>query len=540
MNNDEHTSMILDVFKELFEEKKYTNQEITERFKKYLFSFDQDDNTKSEFLNILLEKPSNEITKGIFNLYKPNLDINPVDILRQKKLLQTAKHFSFWFRQFDVIDFDFNFFGLTVADFKPRDDIEEYCQKVLINKLTCYKLINSKLTKIYRQQLELQQIKRGNVTEYMSETGFNVMMDSKKSVDEYLANRFIEFGKERKTLLELKESSKTHKMNELCVIKNHINTLVNDGSWGCRFITITNKPEELPRAYNSKDKTHWNGVSTPRDNADQLQQRWRNIQSYANRNSIPLIGIWCREPHKKGGLHQHILVFTKKDFLESEKTIKAMTKNQVSNKLGLYRAAKKMIISNDDLTIEKLFLKHFGYTNRSCKIDVLKNNKSQNIVNYITKYIMKTIDVRNYNGTSLDNDDNHIHKISFHRTLWNYRAYGFFGFNNSLGLWRFIRKIEKNKSALTTDILKNSTFEKALTAVRENDYSSFLAVSEGLNFESHRSESSYGEKITKRYGLKDGETVYVFSESVFEKYDVLEKINIFEYLDFPVYEVETN
>ena len=540
MKNDEHTSIAIDVFKELFEGNQGKSEEITARFNQYLFSFDQDDNTKSEFLNILLEKPSNEITKGIFNLYKPNLDINPVDILRQNKLLQTAKYFSFWFRQFEFIDFDFNFFGLTVDDFRPRDDNEEYCQKVLINKLTCYKLINSKLTKIYRQQLELQQIKRGNVTEYMSETGFNVMMDSKKSVDEYLANRFIEFGKERKTLLELKESSKTHKMNELCVIKNHINTLVNDCSWGCRFITITNKPEELPRAYNSKDKTHWNGVSTPRDNADQLQQRWRNIQSYANRNSIPLIGIWCREPHKKGGLHQHILVFTKKDFLESEKTIKAMTKNQVSNKLGLYRAVKKMIISNDDLTIEKLFLKHFGYTNRSCKIDVLKNNKSQNIVNYITKYIMKTIDVRNYNGTSLDNDDNHIHKISFHRTLWNYRAYGFFGFNNSLGLWRFIRKIEKNKSALTTDILKNSTFETALTAVRENDYSSFLAVSEGLNFESHRSESSYGEKITKRYGLKDGETVYVFSESVFEKYDVLEKINIFEYLDFPVYEVETN
>jgi hypothetical protein len=100
MNNDEHTSMVLDVFKELFEGKKYTNQEITERFKKYLFSFDQDDNTKSEFLNILLEKPSNEITKGIYNLYKPNLDINPVDILRQKKLLQTANYFSFCFLQF--------------------------------------------------------------------------------------------------------------------------------------------------------------------------------------------------------------------------------------------------------------------------------------------------------------------------------------------------------------------------------------------------------------------------------------------------------
>jgi hypothetical protein len=540
MKNDEHTSMALDVFQELFEGKNYKGKDLTTRFNQYLFSFDEDDNTKSEFLNILLEKPSNEITKGIFNLYKPNLDINPVDILRQKKLLQTAKYFSFWFRQFKTINFDFNFFGLTVDDFKPRDENEKYCQKVLINKLTCYKLINSKLTKIYRQQLELQQIKRGKVSEYMSDVGFNVMMNSKKSVDEYLSCRFIEFGKERKTLLELKENSKTHKMNELCVIKNHINTLVNDGSWGCRFITITNKPEELPRSYNSKDKTHWNGVSTPRDNAVQLQRRWRNIQSYANRNSIPLIGIWCREPHKKGGIHQHILVFTKKGFLESEKTIKAMTKNQVSNKLGLYRAAKKKIISNDDLTIEKLFLKHFGYTNRSCKIDVLKNNKSQNIVNYITKYIMKTIDVRTYNGTSLDNDDNHIHKISFHRTLWNYRAYGFFGFNNSLGLWRFIRKIEKNKNALTIEILKNSILDKALTAVRENDYSSFLAVSEGLNFESHKAESSYGERITKRYGLKGGETVYVFSESVFEKYDVLKKINIFEYLNFPVYEVMTN
>jgi hypothetical protein len=540
MQNDDHTSMAFDVFKELFEGKNYKNIELVARFNQYLFSFDEDDNSKSELLNILLDKPVNEIPLKIFNVFKPNLNINPVEILREKKLLKISKCFSFWFRQFDVIDFDFNFFGLTVNDFKPLDKNEEYCQKVLLNKLTCYKLINSKLTKIYRQQLELQQIKKGNVTEYMSNVSFNVMMDSKKSVDEYLSNRFIEFGQERKTLLELKESSKTHKMNELCVIKNHINSLVNDGSWGCRFITITNKPEELPRAYNKNDKTHWNGISTPRDNAVQLQRRWRNIQSYASRNSIPLIGLWCREPHKKGGIHQHILIFTKKDFLESDKKIKVMTKNQVSNKLGLYRAAKKRIMSNDSLTIEKLFLKRFGYTNRSCKIDVLKNNKSQNIVNYITKYIMKTIDVRSYNGTSLDNDNQHLHKISFHRTLWNYRAYGFFGFNNSLGLWRFIRKIEKNKSALTTDILKNSTLEKALTAVRENDYSGFLSVSDSLNFESHKAESRYGERITKRYGLKDGEMVYVFSESVFEKYDVLEKINMFEYLDFPVYEVETN
>jgi len=65
-------------------------------------------------------------------------------------------------------------------------------------------------------------------------------------------------------------------------------------------------------------------------------------------------------------------------------------------------------------------------------------------------------------------------------------------------------------------------------------------VSGGLNFESHRAESNYGEKISKRYGLKDGETVYVFSESVFENFEVLEKINIFEYLDFPTYEVKTN
>lgn len=540
MQYDEHTSMAFDVFKELFEGKNYKNKELVARFNQYLFSFDEDDNSKSELLNILLDKPVNEIPLKIFNVFKPNLNINPVEILREKKLLKIAKIFSFWFRQFDVIDFDFNFFGLTVNDFKPLDKNEEYCQKVLFNKLTCYKLINSKLTKIYRQQLELQQIKRGNVSEYMSDIGLNLMMDSKKSVDEYLSNRFIEFGQERKTLLDLKESSKANKMNELCVIKNHINTLVNDGSWGCRFITLTNKSEELPRAYNSKDKTHWNGVSTPKDNAEQLQKRWRNIQSYASRKAIPLIGIWCREPHKKGGIHQHILVFTKKEFLESEKTIEAMTKNQVSNKLGLFRAAKKMIISSDDVTLEKLFLKHFGYTNRSCKIDVLKNNKSQNIVNYITKYIMKTIDVHNYNGTSLDNDKKHLLKISFHRSLWGYRAYGFFGFNNKLGLWRFIRKIEKNKSALTTERLKNSTLEKALTAARENDYSSFLAVSGGLNFESHSSESSYGEKITKRYGLKDGETVYVFSESVFEKYDVLKKINIFEYLDFPVYEVMTN
>ncbi|MDH6003348.1 replication endonuclease, partial [Vibrio aestuarianus] len=222
---------------------------------------------------------------------------------------------------------------------------------------------------------------------------------------------------EELSLLDLKEKTKQNKMNELMMIKNYINTYQKMG-WQARFITVTNNSTDLPRAYNSKDKQHWDGITTPQDNARRLQQIWRNIQSRAVRNGIEMIGIICREPHKNGGVHMHLLILVAPQHAYDSKKVRKMTNYQTINKLGKYKALKKEILESS-MTIEKLFLHAYGYTNRSCKIDVLSGGKkNNNVVNYITKYIMKTIDVRNYNGTELNDTDKKINKISFHRSLW--------------------------------------------------------------------------------------------------------------------------
>ncbi|MDA0150633.1 replication endonuclease [Vibrio sp. LaRot3] len=483
-------------------------------FEQYLETENSDKTRKSSIVETLLHKPINEISQSIFYQLKPKLNITSKEILNTKSIKKISYEFCLFFRQFQILTNEecefiedinnFNYYGLTISDFKPSECScpTNRLYEVALSKMTTPKLVKSKLVRIYKQQLELQQIKAGKVDNCMSDLVYGMMLDDKKAVDEYLSNRFIEFGEERRTLLELKENAKTNRMNELCVIKNHINTLVNDEDWGCRFITITNKPEELPRAYNRNDKTHWNGISTPSDNVKQLQDRWRNIQSYAKRKSIPLIGIWCREPHKKSGVHQHLLIFTKRDFLENDKLIYSMTKNQTKNLLGKYRSVKKEILDSDNITLEKMFLNKFGYTNRSCKIDVLTNQgKSQNIVNYITKYIMKTIDLKEYNGTSIENDDEtHINKISFHRSLWQYRAYGFFGFKKELGLWRMFQKI-KNIDSCCSSIAEGSNIEKALNAAKEGDFSKFLEVSPNIDIANNRGETTHGEYAYTPVGL---------------------------------------
>lgn len=514
---------------------------------------------KSNFLDSLLVEEKDHTSKIVLKNLKPNLNISAKEILNEKSLKKLSKRFSIYFRQYKNLSNEdieqveeinnFYFFGLTIKDFKPTvsNCKNEKVFLIALSKMTDHKLIQNKLVKIFKQQLELQQIRRGKVNNYMSDTVYNMMLEDKKSVDEYLSSRFIQFKEEKRTLLELKELGKTNRMNELCVIKNHINKMVNDDDWGCRFITITNRPEELPRAYNKADKTHWNGVSTPSDNVQQLQERWRNIQSYANRNGIPLIGIWCREPHKKSGIHQHLLIFTKREYLENDKMITTMTKNQTKSLLGKYKATKKEILNSENITLEQMFLRQFGYTNRSCKIDVLTNQgKPQNIVNYITKYIMKTIDLKEYNGTSIEKDDeNHINKVSFHRSLWQYRAYGFFGFKKEIGLWRMFQKI-KNLKHCCASIVKDSYAEKALTAVKSGDFSAFLEVSSNLKIAKTPTETAHGETSYKVVGLVEFENNQVNTSYYFDNVadlfntsvsKMLSSTGDFRKLKLPKYEV---
>lgn len=120
----------------------------------------------------------------------------------------------------------------------------------------------------------------------------------------------------------------------------------------------------------------------------------------------------------------------KKKFLENDKLIKIITKNQTKGLLGKYKATKNDIFRNKNTTLDKLFFENFGHTNRFCKTDVLtEGSKSQNILNYITKYIMKTLDLCDHNGTTIDNDNPQLNGASFHCSLWGYRVCGFFCFS---------------------------------------------------------------------------------------------------------------
>jgi len=484
---------------------------------KYIAFKETGKEAKSELLNNLYHQ--SEIDQNLAFAALADFQINneAFKIMMVKDIKETALKFCIYIKaNKTILDTSFNFFGLTFKSFLPKDKKHPNKEAVALSKMQDFKIVSNLLFKIFKQQLELQEIKRGNVNSYMSERVFKIMAESKIAADEYLSNQYIELDDNQElTLKELQELSKKNKINELMMIKNYINELTSDGTWACRFITLTNRPEHLPRGFNSNDKTHWDKKTTPTDNAKELQKGWRNIQSRANRNDIPLIGLWCREPHKNGGIHQHILVLTKKEFLVNDSIVKNMTKNQTKSMLGLYRKAKKEIIESKKLTLEKMFLQTFGYTNRSCKIDVLTSNKkSNNVINYITKYIMKTVNVSAYNGTTLDNDQSELDKVSFHRSLWNYRAYGIFGFKNNLGLWRFLRKVSHQQEILTTRIHEDSNLQKAINMVKNNDYSSFVAFATNhfeKCFNYSQVENKHGEITNVISSIFDGDKTYNFN-----------------------------
>lgn len=516
-----------------------TEKEIKE-YAYYLRLLDNNDERKSYIVDNLLSAPIEDLNKDVLNLFKPK-NSTKEEIKENRDIKKIANEFSLFFSQFlnlnndeisniDIIN-SFNLFGITINDFLPKDKSNALPYKVALSKMTTPKLVKGKLFKILNQQIELDQIRNNNVDEYMSDSMYSIMTRKEKSCYEYLSNRFIEIGEEKRTLQELADNAKITRMNEFCVIKNYINSLVDDPSWGCRFITLTNKPSDLARGFNPNDKTHWDGETTPKDNADALQGLWRTIQSYANRKGIPLVGVWCREPHKKGGVHQHLLIFTKKEYLVNDSELFAMSNHLKNGYTGKYRAMKKSILNSEKTTIEKLFLDKFGYTDRSCRIDVLvKKEKTSNIVNYITKYIMKTINVKEYNETSLnDDEDIKLEKISFHRKLWNYRGYGFFGFKSNIGLWRILQRI-KNISVADSILKTESILSKALSAVKENDFSEFISNVSNLKIVNKSGLNEHGEKTYSKIGIIEIEKREAINYYFFDELNDIAESNIMNHI----------
>ncbi len=496
-------------------------------------SFENGKNEKPVFLDSLLsEEYLNPSVRNIFNKFiNIHFNTNKKDILSNKNLVDLAKTFSVIAKTY-CERYEFNFYGMNFDMFMPCGFNYSHEQKlnIALSKLQDFEIILGKLETIYQQQLELFQIKNGSVKEYMSNKLYSLKLEDKKKVDDFLDSQYIEVVNQKNeieelSLLDLKEKTKQNKMNELMMIKNYINTYQKAG-WVARFITVTNNSTDLPRAYNSKDKQHWDGITTPQDNARRLQQIWRNIQSRAIRNGIQMIGIICREPHKNGGVHQHLLILVAPENACDNSKIREMTKYQTINKLGKYKALKKEILEGS-MTIEKLFLHAYGYTNRSCKIDVLSGGKkNNNVVNYITKYIMKTIDVRNYNGTELNDTDKKINKISFHRSLWKYRAYSFFGFKNSLNKWRLIIKLKNQHKNLSLLIEKDEMMKRLVECVENNNYNDFVELAENCDTAKFYTDNKHGESVLKYFGLMTKSNIYIckFYEDEFMFFEFLEKI----------------
>ncbi|CAH8185269.1 conserved hypothetical protein [Vibrio aestuarianus] len=525
INNESY----LDYLKDIDKNKSLQNQfEINNYIK---LSFETGKNEKSVFLDSLLSQEHLDISiRDIFNKFiENNFNTNRNDILKNKDLVNLAKTFSVVAKTFDY-KYNFKFYGLTFENFMPKGSYSRE-QKIIIalSKLQDYEIILGKLKTIYHQQLELFQIKNGSVKEYMSNKLYSLKLEDKKKVDDFLDSQYIEIVNQKNeveelSLLDLKEKTKQNKMNELMMIKNYINTYQKMG-WQARFITVTNNSTDLPRAYNSKDKQHWDGITTPQDNARRLQQIWRNIQSRAVRNGIEMIGIICREPHKNGGVHMHLLILVAPQHAYDSKKVRKMTNYQTINKLGKYKALKKEILESS-MTIEKLFLHAYGYTNRSCKIDVLSGGKkNNNVVNYITKYIMKTIDVRNYNGTELNDTDKKINKISFHRSLWKYRAYSFFGFKNSLNKWRLIRKLKNQHENLSFLIIKDKLMKNLVDCVENNNYKDFVELAEHCETAKFYTKNKHGEIVLKYFGITTN-NIYIYKMHEDKKFfDFVEMVN---------------
>lgn len=127
----------------------------------------------------------------------------------------------------------------------------------------------------------------------------------KEKSQRYLKNRRISNGQ---VTLSLDKVTRTPKQrsSELYVVSKGMEQMAEQKGLCWLFVTMTCPPRMHPNP--SKGKNSWDGT-TPVEAAKWLQNNWQRVRAMLAKSSIPIFGLWSKEPHVDACPHMHVLIY---------------------------------------------------------------------------------------------------------------------------------------------------------------------------------------------------------------------------------------
>lgn len=325
-------------------------------------------------------------------------------------------------------------------------------------------------------------------------------MKSEESTKAFLNQTFLK-NQTNGSICSLADLTKSdeHRMNEILMISKAFENDAISKNYCSVFFTLTCPTEMHP---NSKK---YDGT-TPKEASDWLQKQWRNIQKRLGENNINITGLWSKEPHSDACPDMHLLAYYEHKNSVGMEILAELNKAQKEAKKGLYNKLRKPILETN--TVEALFLHYISHSYVALDIQFIDSSKGESPTTYITKYLMKSLCIKEYQETEIEDDK--FKRIEASSKLWAYRRYGFFGNESKLGIFREFKSLQfilQRSEELKSTMMKNETFRRLYNIVLKNDFKSFMREDlSKVYFIEDISKNIYGEDVTRIAGIGvDGE-----------------------------------
>ncbi|HCE6885758.1 TPA: replication endonuclease [Pseudomonas aeruginosa] len=323
-------------------------------------------------------------------------------------------------------------YGIKIKDIKGSTTKDK-----LIN-ITDEKKLKSQIKRIQKQRSELSKlhsglIGAGQAYEICSdEVVRNREADEQKQY-EYILSKYVVYADHRKIPLSKVVSTEKQRFAEIYIQVTSLDAYAKQLDYKPLFITFTAPARFHPKPSNGVSS--WDG-STPKESNDYLKGLWNAFRKDIHRYKIEMNGFWAVEPHKDQCFHKHALMYVNKKHY-------------------------------DELAI--LINKHFRHSENAVRIEEIDTKKSK-ATSYVMKYLTKSFNmdfelkdgVLNIDKLEISNHK----KVRAVQALWGVRRYAMFGVNNTLSLWRELKRKPFFKG-------KNETLDKAFMFVEKNDFIGF-------------------------------------------------------------------
>lgn len=394
------------------------------------------------------------------------------------------------------------FFGYSIKEITGKNKIEKY-KKLLDRKYILNLLIDRSL--FIGESFALKK----NKGEYVSDSCVTYQNKRIKKTNEYLKGKGVKFDNETVSLFELAENKRKNKVAEIYNICRLMNEKANNEKKVWLMTTIT-APGVFHINPTKSKNNNWDSRNTAKECDVFITNIYRNTTKQLNKIKKKgeigdHFGMWCKEPHKSGAIHQHVLFYVDVEDVEKIKeTFETASINQFK-KIG-----QKWI------------------KDKSVNFVLEDKEKGGSGSSYVFKYIMKSLNADEYT----DNEGNKVeieqsNRVNSHMKTFKYKRYSFVGIDKGLGIWREIRSIinrtgyKENKNVISESI--RSVFDLCLA----NEY---LKFQKEINYQYEQSMvldhfgrpelDANGEHLYRITGI------YLFDDN-----------NDFHYFDRPKYEI---